>query len=458
MCQYFSHDYNARFDIKLRRLQFDMGLYGLGAYWGIVEELYNCGNALRVSDIKMVARSLSTTAKKLMRVITDYDLFSIVEDEEGDYICSKSVAKRLELRKDASKQRERSEEVTDERSQISEMRRAAANARWKPKTQGDDNQDVNANVMQNDANAYANGMQNGDFAYAKPMQVHMQNSEFAYAKSMQNDAHINIKEKYKEKDKVTTTTSSSSTNTREEIVDVDVAAAAKEWPDVAEMVKAMAGVEDAEERKAMYAALKGAIATRKRFAEREEEKTAVKAPQATKTDAPKTDAKDEQTTQTPSKTQSKGLKTDRKDELNNLPAKDKRGEINAITTQNVVTPAALCPEKPAARTVEALTEELSQAIDDSTLGYQLLKKSNGMKAERMHEYLPEFAGQLAMEGKTNETGVKLILHFGYWLAIKQRKEQENQRHGDTKEQKQERFERMQQHADDLMSGRTKIFG
>lgn len=455
MCQYFSHDYNARFDIKLRRLQFDMGLYGLGAYWGIVEELYNCGNALRVSDIKMVARSLSTTAKKLMRVITDYDLFSIVEDEEeGDYICSKSVARRLELRRDASKQRERSEEVTDEKSQISEMRRAAANARWKSKTQGDDNQDVNANAMQNDANAYANGMQNGDFAYAKPMQVHMQNSEFAYAKSMQNDAHINIKEKYKEKDKLTTTTSSSSTNTRKEIVDVDVAAAAKEWPDVAEMVKAMAGVEDAEERKAMYAALKGAIATRKRFAEREEEKTAAKAPQA----APETEVKGEDGAQIPSKTQSKGAKTDKNSRLDNLSTEDKRGEINAIITQNVVTPTALSPEKPAARTVEALTEELSQAIDDSTLGYQLLKKSNGMKAERMHEYLPEFAGQLAMEGKTNETGVKLILHFGYWLAIKQRKEQENQRHGDTKEQKQERFERMQQHADDLMSGRAKIFG
>ena len=295
MCQYFSHDYNARFDIKLRRLQFDMGLYGLGAYWGIVEELYNCGNALRVSDIKMVARSLSTTAKKLMRVITDYDLFSIVEDEEeGDYICSKSVARRLELRRDASKPRERSEEVTDEKSQISEMRRAAANARWKSKTQGDDNQDVNANAMQNNANAYANGMQNGDFAYAKPMQVHMQNSEFAYAKSMQNDAHINIKEKYKEKDKVTTTTSST-TNTREEIVDDDVAAAASKWPDVAEMVKAMAGVEDAEERKAMYAALKGAIATRKRFAEREEEKTAAKGTQA----APETDAKGEDGAQTP---------------------------------------------------------------------------------------------------------------------------------------------------------------
>ena len=144
--------------------------------------------------------------------------------------------------------------------------------------------------------------------------------------------------------------------------------------------------------------------------------------------------------------------------MDNLPTENKRGEINATTTQNVVTPTALSPEKPAARTVEALTEELSQAIDDSTLGYQLLKKSNGMKAERMHEYLPEFAGQLAMEGKTNETGVKLILHFGYWLAIKQRKEQENQRYGDTKEQKQERFERMQQHADDLMSGRAKIFG
>lgn len=454
MCQYFSHDYNARFDIKLRRLQFDMGLYGLGAYWGIVEELYNCGNALRVSDIKMVARSLSTTAKKLMRVITDYDLFSIVEDEEGDYICSKSVARRLELRRDASKQRERSEEVTDEKSQISEMRRAAANARWKSKMQGDDNQDVNANAMQNDANAYANGMQNGDFAYAKPMQVHMQNSEFAYAKSMQNDAHINIKEKYKEKDKVTTTTSSSSSNTREELVDVDVAAAAQKWPDVAEMVKAMAGVEDAEERKAMYAALKGAIATRKRFAEREEEKTAAKAPQA----APETEVKGEDGAQIPSKTQSKGAKTDENSRLDNLSTENKRGEINAPATQNVVTPTAQSPEKPAARTVEALTEELSQAIDDSTLGYQLLKKSNGMKAERMHEYLPEFAGQLAMEGKTNETGVKLILHFGYWLAIKQRKEQENQRHGDTKEQKQERFERMQQHADDLMSGRAKIFG
>lgn len=311
MCQYFSHDYNARFDIKLRRLRFDMGLYGLGAYWGIVEELYNCGNVLRVSDIKMVARSLSTTAKKLMRVITDYDLFSIVEDEEGDYICSKSVARRLELRRDASKQRERS----DEKSQISEMRRAAANARWKSK------------------------MQNGDFAYAKPMQ---------------NDAHI----KYKEKDKLTTTTSSSSssTNTREEIVDVDD-----------DEMKPDAPRQEGNEPR---------CETRGRLVRH---------------DAPKTNVEGEKTASDTEMVQV-------------LAPRQNKPEMTPLNEKSKT---------------EAVEAELRQLMTNDQVRFQLNCKSGGMDEATAASLIPEFAGQLVLQGKEDdEHGMRLALHFGYWLKKK----------------------------------------
>jgi hypothetical protein len=44
---YFSHDYNARSDPKIKKLLARHGVAGYGIYWAIIEDLYNNANALR---------------------------------------------------------------------------------------------------------------------------------------------------------------------------------------------------------------------------------------------------------------------------------------------------------------------------------------------------------------------------------------------------------------------------
>ena len=40
---YFSHDYNARNDIKIKKLILKHGFCGYGIFWAIIEDLYNKG-------------------------------------------------------------------------------------------------------------------------------------------------------------------------------------------------------------------------------------------------------------------------------------------------------------------------------------------------------------------------------------------------------------------------------
>ena len=43
---YFSHDYNSRNDVKIKKLLSKHGLLGYGIFWAIIEELYNNTNVL----------------------------------------------------------------------------------------------------------------------------------------------------------------------------------------------------------------------------------------------------------------------------------------------------------------------------------------------------------------------------------------------------------------------------
>ena len=203
MCQYFSHDYNARADIKMRRLQYDLGMWGVGTYWSLVEELYAAGNHLLTRDLPMIAKSFGTTLKKLMRVVNDYELFHIEQDDNGEFIYSVSVGKRLDLRKETAKRRDVKTEVNEtQREKVSEARREAANKRW-GKSKGAMLSDAKA--MQNDAKPRCGAMQNNAEG--------MQNGD---AKAMQNDAkppYINIKDK---RENIKTTTTSSLSQAREE--------------------------------------------------------------------------------------------------------------------------------------------------------------------------------------------------------------------------------------------------
>ena len=87
---YFSHDYNARNDEKIKRLIRKHGMQGYGVFWSIVEDLYNNTNALR-TDYEGIAYDLRSDSDLVASVVNDFDLFIF----NGDYFGSNSVQERL---------------------------------------------------------------------------------------------------------------------------------------------------------------------------------------------------------------------------------------------------------------------------------------------------------------------------------------------------------------------------
>lgn len=94
---YFSHDYNARSDEKVKLLIRKHGMVGYGVFWSIVEDLYNNANALR-TDYEGIAFDLHSTEYVVKSVICDFDLFII----EGESFGSLSVERRLNERNEKS--------------------------------------------------------------------------------------------------------------------------------------------------------------------------------------------------------------------------------------------------------------------------------------------------------------------------------------------------------------------
>jgi len=116
---YFSHDYNARADQKIKKLLAKHGLYGYGVYWAIVEDLYNNANALPL-DYESIAYDLRCESDIIISVINDFSLFVI----NGNIFSSDSVERRLLERKNKSLNASKS-----------------ANKRW-------EKEKVNANALQ----------------------------------------------------------------------------------------------------------------------------------------------------------------------------------------------------------------------------------------------------------------------------------------------------------------------
>lgn len=94
---YFSHDYNARSDIKIKSLIRKHGILGYGVYWCIIEDLYNNANALRL-DCDSIAYELRTDEELIKSIINDFDLFVI----QDGYFMSLSVERRLLERENRS--------------------------------------------------------------------------------------------------------------------------------------------------------------------------------------------------------------------------------------------------------------------------------------------------------------------------------------------------------------------
>lgn len=95
---YFSHDYNARYDHKIKRLIANHGYLGYGLFWAIVEDLYNNANALQ-TDYESIAFDLRTTPPIIESIINDFSLFVI----EDGFFGSLSIEERLNARIQKSK-------------------------------------------------------------------------------------------------------------------------------------------------------------------------------------------------------------------------------------------------------------------------------------------------------------------------------------------------------------------
>ncbi len=104
---YFSHDYNARNDIKIQALLVEQGAVGYGVYWIIVEILHEESvKKLKLDDMTYVAiaRQASTSVEQA-RVIVEcclkYELFT----EDDGYFFSKRILKNIEMRMSVSEKR-----------------------------------------------------------------------------------------------------------------------------------------------------------------------------------------------------------------------------------------------------------------------------------------------------------------------------------------------------------------
>ena len=78
---YFSHDSNARNDVKVLKLRRSLGLEGYGIYWCIIEILRDSPEyTLSINNIEDISFSLNIENSKVFTVIMDYDLFVIDDD------------------------------------------------------------------------------------------------------------------------------------------------------------------------------------------------------------------------------------------------------------------------------------------------------------------------------------------------------------------------------------------
>jgi len=123
---YFTHDYNSRSDIKIKKLIRQHGPTGYGIYWMLVEDLYNNSNEMPL-DYDGIAYEYRCNTDIIESIINEFELFIVDDDTFG----SLSVQKRL-----------------NERDEKSKKARESASKRW-----GLKDNDTNAMRSHSDSNA-----------------------------------------------------------------------------------------------------------------------------------------------------------------------------------------------------------------------------------------------------------------------------------------------------------------
>jgi hypothetical protein len=78
---YFSHDSNARNDVKILKLRRNLGFEGYGLYWCLIEMLREAPEyKLSINCIDDIAYSFNIDQKIIKSIINDFDLF-LTEDD-----------------------------------------------------------------------------------------------------------------------------------------------------------------------------------------------------------------------------------------------------------------------------------------------------------------------------------------------------------------------------------------
>ena len=75
MKEYFSHDYNARSDKKMVVVFMRHGLAGIGAYWCIIEMLYEEGGYLLLNEYERISFELRIDENVIRDIIERTKLF-----------------------------------------------------------------------------------------------------------------------------------------------------------------------------------------------------------------------------------------------------------------------------------------------------------------------------------------------------------------------------------------------
>ncbi len=81
------------------------------------------------------------------------------------------------------------------------------------------------------------------------------------------------------------------------------------------------------------------------------------------------------------------------------------------------------PAPPQGATEEDIGAEVRGLLANEGVRYQVHQKSGMDDMAAIEGYIPEFAGQLALEGKGGEHGMRLAMHFAYWLGKKRERQQ-----------------------------------
>jgi len=117
MKEYFSHDYNARNDTKLVKLFMKYGLSGVGAYWCIIEMLYEEGGYLLRSEYGRISFELRTDVKTIKSIVESFDLFKKDTkkfwSETGIDRLNQRIEKSAKARYSVNKRWEKYERNTD---------------------------------------------------------------------------------------------------------------------------------------------------------------------------------------------------------------------------------------------------------------------------------------------------------------------------------------------------------